>query len=561
MKRSAIVLGLMLVGVIISRAEMRNSASQWGITWTFDQQYECGQYCTGDWWVIGPVTITDINPASKVVSGRTSNGSMINPDPDVYKQGYDSHANNAGDTYDASLNVALNIYSGSGNTLVVPVNSSLISCISLEAPDQWPQLETAAILTVVSSAPPAGAFRPPYCGNDKTSKFVKDNLDFSILKNVTIPPAAQVMNLPDIIKKFERPWIDHLRGWKNGRFAPSLNMPSYGRNFGQEIGIGALALHSDWGTGTETQKEKLYACYVQIGIDLYGGIENGLYWIAEMGIYGGRKWPILFAGIALDGKAKNATSGAMKNIGQKSGSYLYEGGYGANNLPPDYIRFQADGQTFYVKQADVDMPHDPGSWGQPAPPGKATANFTAADIGLPEWGGRHDWHPWQDTRDWYENSYRRCCTGNSRAGYILGVIFTGGKELWNHDALFDYQDRYMEIILADDNEFAGFGGYWRAMKNRYVEVMWDVYRKQYGCVWKRKNPSDLYSLGEYDCTACQYDCPGGVGRINPCSRELKGEKFIYNPVKDRIELKGTTKTSHEIRLYAGDGKVLKVVKG
>src|SRR3954468_15556795 len=41
----------------------RKEISQYGITWTFDKAARTGQFITGDWWVIGPVTIVKISPA------------------------------------------------------------------------------------------------------------------------------------------------------------------------------------------------------------------------------------------------------------------------------------------------------------------------------------------------------------------------------------------------------------------------------------------------------------------------------------------------------------------
>ncbi|MBX3465197.1 MAG: hypothetical protein KF830_18675, partial [Planctomycetes bacterium] len=49
---------------------MAASVGQWGITWTFDQAYQVGQFCNGDWWVVGPVTVTSITPATQNLSGR-----------------------------------------------------------------------------------------------------------------------------------------------------------------------------------------------------------------------------------------------------------------------------------------------------------------------------------------------------------------------------------------------------------------------------------------------------------------------------------------------------------
>src|SRR5690349_18450338 len=40
----------------------RKEISQYGITWTFDKPVTTGQFITGDWWVIGPVSIVHISP-------------------------------------------------------------------------------------------------------------------------------------------------------------------------------------------------------------------------------------------------------------------------------------------------------------------------------------------------------------------------------------------------------------------------------------------------------------------------------------------------------------------
>jgi hypothetical protein len=46
--------------------EQARSISQHGVTWFFDKCYQYGTYANGDYWVVGPVTITDINPPSSV---------------------------------------------------------------------------------------------------------------------------------------------------------------------------------------------------------------------------------------------------------------------------------------------------------------------------------------------------------------------------------------------------------------------------------------------------------------------------------------------------------------
>ena len=47
-----------------AQAAVTNTLSQFGITWTLDLEHEYGQFANGDYWVIGPVTVTAISPAS-----------------------------------------------------------------------------------------------------------------------------------------------------------------------------------------------------------------------------------------------------------------------------------------------------------------------------------------------------------------------------------------------------------------------------------------------------------------------------------------------------------------
>src|SRR4030043_2201287 len=68
----------------------KSQISQFGITWTFNKDYSVGQFANGDYWVVGPVTITSINPPSTNSGGLVKNGSQVNPNPALTKQGYDS---------------------------------------------------------------------------------------------------------------------------------------------------------------------------------------------------------------------------------------------------------------------------------------------------------------------------------------------------------------------------------------------------------------------------------------------------------------------------------------
>ena len=66
--------------------QMATSVSQNDVTWTFDKEYQVGQFANGEWWVLGPVTITSISPAWN----GTTNGAMVNPVSRGTRHGFDT---------------------------------------------------------------------------------------------------------------------------------------------------------------------------------------------------------------------------------------------------------------------------------------------------------------------------------------------------------------------------------------------------------------------------------------------------------------------------------------
>ncbi len=187
---------------------------------------------------------------------------------------------------------------------------------------------------------------------------------------------------------------------------------------------------------TATEKRDLVIALVQTGIDLYQMQQNrvpgaGL-WTPNGGHGFNAKIAIVFAGIILN-------NAAMMAIGDKSGDYLYSGGYSAGNPPPDYDSFAEDSQTYYVKQADVDR----------------GVGFVSGDIGLPEMGIRHSTDPSRDVTFYGNNGsndgdYRFCCTSPAWAAGILAMHIMSAqgistKNIWNHNAIFDYVDRWMSL--------------------------------------------------------------------------------------------------------------------
>jgi len=502
---------------LIGSTSAATSVSQYGITWTFDEDYQTGQFATGDYWVIGPVTIIDIDPVSTDIDGRIRHGSMVNPiSTDPLTQGYD----NLRAGYVSSLNAARPNGSNlnEGNPLELSTNSSLVSAISFFESyglDGRAQLQSAAILTVLGAAPPAGSFRPAYSGSDKTIQFTKNDLDYSLL--LALPITQEIRNVMRELKPlpgedrstlygvrnlsvesvFERPWIDHLMGHNGRPFAPLENRPSYDAWVCNQVSTAALMLHLDYSNeddfyqygSNEAYKEALLIGFVQVGIDHFGVIQNGSNktWYSDSC----RKFPIVFAGFALDNQN-------IKNLARITGDYAYDpDGTPRDLIPSDHVWFEEDLGPFFVTQADIDITNSP-EW-EPDYRDSVRISYDAGDLGLPEWTKSHIENP-EYANKWWNTAYRRV-TPPHWDGFTLAIQIMNIKDLWNRASLFDYIDRYTEIEPATD--FAG--------------RMWQEYRTNYGCVWTRDDQSDLYSQGHIDCSQCVYNCEPG----DPCSNRIK----------------------------------------
>jgi hypothetical protein len=612
--------------VSVSYAEQRSSVSQFGITWTFDTQYECGQFVNGDWWVVGPVNIVAIDPPSCVTvagdtdlagdeypSGTVVNGSMINPNPTAAHLGYTSRFN-----YDAALNVAIGVSEES--PLLVDVNSSLISTrtkMHVYSSADQSVIKTAAILTVTASAPDSGCFRPAYCGTDKTVLFHESNLDYSKLQALATVATAPL--LADVESHFEKPWLDHLANFTSRYMHPYDNMQCYGREITKIVGQGALMLNLDLRGGDEGKnnnelKRKLLIGYVQVGIDLYGIVQNGgnRQWVANGGHQMGRKLPILFAGAMLH-------DADMLAIGEKSGDYLYSvkpggGYYGRGDRPPDYISFQEDEQTFYVTASDVGRPLDvmdcrgyatsattntigvvqpsqytylfgcyivitsgPGS-GQRRYVTESTVDrlggagiltvspawdtipvadssyyeikgYEAHHIGMPEWGVRSASETGRDTPSFYAEY--RAVNGQVWGGQVLAAHIMGFKTLWHNNAMFDFQDRFIQMT--------SLGGPYYSYKGDFIDSfaksMWQAYRANYDCVY-----SGLDTLThERQYTGCSGMRVGSDRTILPAAPA--GLVVYPNPMKNDVTI--NVAAGHglplQVHVYDHAGNVVRTI--
>ena len=413
-----------------AQSEFRDSVSQYGITWHFGETRETGRYANGDWWVVGPVTITSITPESQVVGGRTFNGTQVNPSFGHHRaeQGYDSATSHM--NYVSALNMAPS-YTGQPLALNTGSVVSSISKPTEELETNHPRLDDVAILTVVSEPPPQGAFRPHPYGEDKTSYWVESDLDYSILQSLS--PVGSPPNLAERSARHLRFWNEQPAGsWQQRDLQASNNQEFYGRRIANYVGESLLLLHLDY---TNAQKRDLFVGLVQYGLDNYGRILQGERWWADGAHNHGRKMQTILAGLALNDPNILAAVDGQNHTG----------------------RFQEDSQTFYVTQEDVDRELE----GDREP-------YTSDMIGMPEWGIRHFSRPQYDNSSWGA-TYRYAGSGFVAHG-LAARLTSGAVDAWNWPAFFDYIDRFQS--LGGTDSVGSTNGV-----TSFVQAMWDAYRQ------------------------------------------------------------------------------------
>lgn len=393
-QHSALVAVLLATATTHARAAQPTTAEsipQYGLTWTLAEPARAGRYITGDWWVVGPVTVVSVSPAPTA----ERNGSVVNP-PAGSTQGYDSRI--AG--FEASLRATFPMTLNPGDSLV---STASVEKIGEKTPDTVPgqycrgPLRTAAVLTCVAEPPPADAFRPAYVGTWREQFRVLQ------LRRDRLPRLEPPATVPDV-KRYERflerIWLDHQREWVNRMMHPLENMPDYGREITNIVSdVGLLLLLDD----PKGERETLLLRFVQKGIDYYGAVQSDdNLWVANGGHNSGRKWPILFAGLLL----------------------------GHDDMRHVKATFQEDQQTYYGK----------GFNGQ-----KALWTITLTNP-----NARHEevdpatWETFGDTKGnngKKAEAYRKL-NGPTWVGEALAAWLTGMVDCWDHPAFFDYVDRW-----------------------------------------------------------------------------------------------------------------------
>jgi hypothetical protein len=134
-----------------------NQLTQWGITWTFSQPEPVGRFVNGDYYVVGPATIVEIEPPAT----NGYNGSMLNIQVNLQQSGFDSRIQDG--RYNAALRVYPPITLNPGNELVSSL-SAVTNLTGVMRPDDISvsPVASVSILTSVPAPLPPDAFRPSY---------------------------------------------------------------------------------------------------------------------------------------------------------------------------------------------------------------------------------------------------------------------------------------------------------------------------------------------------------------------------------------------------------------
>jgi hypothetical protein len=405
-----------------------SSVTKDGITWTFSEPERVGQFITGDYYVVGPATVTAISPAP--ANGR--NGSVKNIPPTDDETGFDSRTSS--NRYDASLRSDPPVSLAVGDAL-----ASSISVATVGSRTRWlfntsadSPVQSVSILTSVAAPLPPDAFRPSYVGRNAPIFYSRN------LRRELLPRLASVSSTPSFSEyesHFRRPWIDAL--FFNFD-SPIDYMPDYSREIARAVSMAWLLVLVD---RPPEQRESLLVYLVQYGIDLSGLVERGHPgWPAHGGHGNGRKLPIVAAGVLLD---------------------------------------------------QVDLQHPPGRFGQDMQTMMGTGWTGATALYAGHYGtsgsGRYGPYEHLQPRDWVDTlgeDYRRCCTSMAWVGEALVArLVPGAKAAWNHEPFFAYADRWMteddaqaraQIESQIGKSYDGFPQ--RKAWDAFVTNMWTRYR-------------------------------------------------------------------------------------
>lgn len=427
---------------------------------------EVGQYQDGTWFVLGEpgdeVRIGSISPVSVGVSTETYtrpdnlsdqdstgirtrflHGTMVNPwqgqsGREVRPLAFDSYYSDfaSGDViaYDHSLNVDPGAIGGP----LVLAEGSVVKGESLpeegghtlSASDKTRLLQFS-ILTVVPEIPAANSFRPSMRGTDKRSYWTTDQLDIAGKRTVNTGDrpytTTDISNVTQRIKHVQQVFASYqepARRWNPGARGGGVDI--YGNDWYSPFSVGFAAFYGDY---TDAELEDLLKATVQVGIDIYGLLDDNGYYYPAQAHHAGRKGVCFMAGFLLNNQ----------DILDKCDFNLNPRSFGVDDQYCGYVSQQMIGvQPRYYKGAY------PYKWEQ-------------EHLGLAEWSTVFP----EDNEDGVATEEQVADSDIARRSYqvlsfdngalyqaLFGMIADPTGQYYNH-AYFDFIDRYLAVRVGD----------------------------------------------------------------------------------------------------------------
>ena len=478
----------------VSDLELKESVSQYGVTWTFEKPARVGRFINGEWYVVGPATVTGIDP--KPLTGAEvpadtlggpdetrdarggqyqRNGSIKNPPPVMGKSAFDSRAPFR--LFDPSLVAKPPIKLEPGDSLL----SSISKDKSLVRRGHYTPITGFSVLTCLKEPVPTDAFRPGYLDRGQTIYLARD-LKRELLPRLEKPVYEAdrgVLSMQQLTDHFIRPWyvLNVFKG-DHGDY----QWAGYGQRSCFYLGEALMYLVLDY---PAEEKEPLLLSVTGLAIDLWSVVKSGHPGFPAWGGWNsGYKMPIVLAGVLLGDEQMASPSKSFPKCS-----------------------FQEDEQTAYGPAWNGANVVFCGHSGYDA----ATLKSRDRVRGGSMWGFYEHLHPSLWVKDQVQSDgYRRCCNSRTwQAQALVGRIMKLEK-YWAHDAFFDYVDRWMyqeetdEMWKAASDANVRVG--WSPLKewarqgqveDKFAQAMWKKYRTAPGMPptdgWKteKRNENDL----------------------------------------------------------------------
>jgi len=377
------------------------SGYQSDIIFNFDNEYICGQFINGDWWVAigrsGFVKIVSITPFSE----NGLHGYELSPKL-KNSQGFDYRIHG----YDEQLKPRMPID--------VSSTSSLIKAVSVPDGEAGcrPCIQFSAVLTVVDRPIYSShkLFRPGYFGSIK-GIYSFEKVDVRRLAKIPVSyvPESKKYTFDDIEVSYKGIRLDHLENWFGRKLHPVDNMPDYGAEIAKMNAVSILRMMlSDFDLANPIHKSAMVN-YLQMGIDLKSMAEGTVTWPANGGHGNGRKLPILFAGMVFSDSAfKEAV--LMSSFSEDEQLYFSD----------------SVGRVLYGRKCGI------GVYWRQVVSGKGPKDCRDPH-GLVDGGGMG-----------VGESYQLCCTSKPWKYTVLALLLLDMTKAWGNGDFFEYVDRWVE---------------------------------------------------------------------------------------------------------------------